>query len=237
MSFTNQGKLFVIEGMDGAGKQTQATLLKERLEKEGFPIIQVSFPNYESESSVLVRKYLQKEFETSRRYVDNISFTKQMASFYSVDRVATFLTPTYNGKPLMQLIREGMNVICDRYTTSNILHQSANLDNIDHISEFIAWITELEYGHFGLPKPTEVFFLDVPPQLSMVNIKNRYGGLPKEDLLENINHLNKIFSIKDKLIEYCGWKQVKCYDTHMMLPVEKIHERIYLMTINKLLLE
>ena len=33
------GKLFVIDGTDGSGKQTQSAKLKERLEKEGIKVI------------------------------------------------------------------------------------------------------------------------------------------------------------------------------------------------------
>ena len=44
------GKLFVIDGTDGSGKQTQLEKLKERLDTEGIDYKSVSFPNYESES-------------------------------------------------------------------------------------------------------------------------------------------------------------------------------------------
>ena len=41
------GKLFVIDGTDGSGKQTQFNKLKERLEAEGVNVKVVSFTNYE----------------------------------------------------------------------------------------------------------------------------------------------------------------------------------------------
>ena len=52
------GKLIVIEGLDGSGKATQAGLLAQSLEGEGRRVKKVSFPNYESDSSALVRMYL-----------------------------------------------------------------------------------------------------------------------------------------------------------------------------------
>ena len=52
------GKLFVIDGTDGSGKQTQFTKLQERLEKDGVDFKVVSFPNYDSPSSGLVKMYL-----------------------------------------------------------------------------------------------------------------------------------------------------------------------------------
>ena len=56
------GKLFVIDGTDGSGKQTQFELLKEHLKNDGIDFRTVSFPNYESPSSSLVKMYLAGEF-------------------------------------------------------------------------------------------------------------------------------------------------------------------------------
>ena len=50
-----KGKLFVIDGTDGSGKQTQFIKLQERLSKEGIEYKTVSFPNYDSPSSSLVK--------------------------------------------------------------------------------------------------------------------------------------------------------------------------------------
>jgi len=43
-----QGKLIVIDGTDGAGKETQTNLLKARLNSEGVHVVKYSFPNYDS---------------------------------------------------------------------------------------------------------------------------------------------------------------------------------------------
>ena len=56
------GKLFVIDGTDGSGKQTQFDKLQERLKKDGIDFRVVSFPNYDSPSSGLVKMYLSGEF-------------------------------------------------------------------------------------------------------------------------------------------------------------------------------
>ena len=56
------GKLFVIDGTDASGKQTQLKKLQERLEKENIEYRLVSFPNYDSPSSALVKMYLSGDF-------------------------------------------------------------------------------------------------------------------------------------------------------------------------------
>ena len=51
-----QGSIFVIEsGTDGSGKATQTKLLYDRLKTNGYKVIKVSYPNYESDSSALVK--------------------------------------------------------------------------------------------------------------------------------------------------------------------------------------
>ena len=57
-----KGKLFVIDGTDGSGKQTQLEKLRKRLDEENIEYKNVSFPNYESPSSSLVKMYLSGEF-------------------------------------------------------------------------------------------------------------------------------------------------------------------------------
>ena len=49
------GKLFAIDGTDGSGKQTQFTKLCERLTADGIDYKTISFPNYDSETSALVK--------------------------------------------------------------------------------------------------------------------------------------------------------------------------------------
>ena len=56
------GKLFVIDGTDESGKQTQFIKLQERLKKDGIEYKTVSFPNYDSPTSSLVKMYLSGDF-------------------------------------------------------------------------------------------------------------------------------------------------------------------------------
>ena len=50
--------LIVLEGLDGSGKGTQTKLLAESLKGRGVPLRHVTFPDYDSPSSALVRMYL-----------------------------------------------------------------------------------------------------------------------------------------------------------------------------------
>ena len=58
----SKGKLIVLEGLDGSGKATQAKLLAAHLKEQGFSVREITFPNYESDSSALVKMYLAGQF-------------------------------------------------------------------------------------------------------------------------------------------------------------------------------
>ena len=57
-----KGTLIVLEGTDGSGKSTQFARLCRRLEEEGYPFRRLVFPQYQEESSALIRMYLAGEF-------------------------------------------------------------------------------------------------------------------------------------------------------------------------------
>ena len=52
------GKVIVIEGLDGSGKQTQTEKLYNRLIEEGKNVMKISYPRYDNQSSALVKMYL-----------------------------------------------------------------------------------------------------------------------------------------------------------------------------------
>ena len=76
------GKLIVIEGTDGSGKSTQFKLLTERVAKEGREFQRLVFPQYQEESSALIRMYLGGQFGTKPSDVNAYA----ASAFYAVDR-------------------------------------------------------------------------------------------------------------------------------------------------------
>ena len=106
------GKLIVIEGLDGSGKATQTQKLYDVLKSKGENVIKVSFPDYDSDSSALVKMYLRGEFGTDPDAVNPYA----ASSFYAVDRFASY------AKNWREFYLNGGIVIADRYTTSNAIH-------------------------------------------------------------------------------------------------------------------
>ena len=81
-----KGKLYVIEGLDGSGKATQSEILLKYFQEKGVPARKVSFPNYESDSSALVRMYLRGDFGTDPSDVNAYA----ASSFYAAERYAGY---------------------------------------------------------------------------------------------------------------------------------------------------
>lgn len=160
-----KGKLYVIEGLDGSGKATQSQLLYESFARKGLPVRKVSFPNYESDSSALVRMYLRGDFGRDPSDVNAYA----ASSFYAADRFAGYKAdwgPFYE---------EGGIIIADRYTTSNAIHQCSKLPEKEW-DGFLEWLFHFEYELLGIPAPDEVIYLQVDPQISQELMTGRYRG-------------------------------------------------------------
>ena len=166
-----QGKLFVIDGTDGSGKQTQMQKLKERFEKEGIDYRAVSFPNYDSPSSSLVKMYLNGDFGK-----DAQSISPYIAStFYAADRYATFKTG------YEEYYNNGGIILADRYTTANMVHQAGKIKDDAERAKFLDWLWNFEFNLYGLPVPTEVIFLNMPLEYSQKLMQNRANKITHEE--------------------------------------------------------
>jgi len=67
-----KGTVIVIEGTDGSGKQTQSEKLYKALLEMGLKVRKVQYPDYDSESSALVKMYLRGDFGMDPESVSSI---------------------------------------------------------------------------------------------------------------------------------------------------------------------
>ena len=206
------GKLIVIEGLDGSGKATQAKLLAEKMAAAGVKVKQISFPNYDSDSSALVKMYLNGEFGANAYDVNAYA----ASSFYAVDRYASFM------KDWKTDYESGV-VIADRYTTSNAIHQCAKLPG-EQWDEYLEWLFDYEYRMLGIPKPDSVIYLRADPQVSQELMKNRYQGHEeKKDIHErNIEYLKRCQKAADYCADKLGWQVIECCENNEMRSVKSI---------------
>ena len=215
------GKLFVIDGTDGSGKQTQFVKLQERLKKEGVDYKVVSFPNYDSPSSSLVKMYLSGEFGSNAKEISPYI----ASTFYAADRYATFQ------KGYKEYYENGGIILADRYTTANIVHQAGKIENKEERKKFLDWLWDFEFNLYGLPIPTEVFFLNMPIEKSvelMKNRENKFTHEAKKDIHErDIGHLQDAYAAACEVAKDYNWYEVKCVNNNDIRTIEDIHEEIY----------
>ena len=213
------GILITIDGLDGSGKQTQSELLFERLKKEGVKVKLVSFPNYDSSSSALVKMYLGGEFSHDPDAVNAYA----SSSFFAVDRFASFVT---NWK---EDYENGYVIIANRYTTANAIHQLTKIEGDTERREFLDWLYDFEFGKLGIPSPDLTLFLEVPVEISLGLIRKRSEETGREiDIHENEGHLKRAYSAALFSAEQLSWTTVHCAKDGSMRSREDIAEEIYI---------
>ena len=215
------GKLFVIDGTDGSGKQTQFNKLKERFEKENIEVKVASFPNYPSESSSLVKMYLSGVFGEHAKDVSPYI----ASTFYAADRYATYKTT------LEEFYKAGGIVLVDRYTTSNMIHQAGKIENKEEREKFLNWLWDFEFNLYGIPVPTKTFFLNMPTEVAvklMAERENKFTHTQAKDIHErDVQHLKDSYNAAVELASKYDWKEIKCVKDNKIKTIEEIHEEIW----------
>ncbi|MDD4688147.1 MAG: deoxynucleoside kinase [Eubacteriales bacterium] len=211
-----KGKLFVMEGLDGCGKQTQTALLKEKLIQMGYNVMTITFPDYDSGASTPVKMYLNGEFGDKASEV-----SPYMASaFYAVDRIASYK------KHWEKELQAGTIVIADRYTTSNMLHQATKLEGAER-DEYLDWLTDFEFNRLGLPVPDGVIYLDMPQEFARTLRSQRDTKFEGSDIHEkDREYLEKCSRAAQSIADKYGWKTVKCVVDEKLRTIEEINEEV-----------
>ncbi|MDF2839029.1 MAG: thymidylate kinase [Evtepia sp.] len=214
-----KGTLIVFEGTDGSGKSTQFSKLCKRLEEENRTFRRLVFPQYEEESSTLIRMYLRGEFGLSPSDVNPYA----ASAFYAVDRYASFKKvweSDYCGGGLM---------LADRYTTSNAVHQAAKLQGTKR-SEYVRWLFEFEYERMALPSPDLVLYLDLATDKSVELIERRQAESGNRvDIHEaDRDYLTHCRQAALETAADYGWRVISCLDEQGELrSVEEIHAEVW----------
>ena len=216
------GVLITIEGSDASGKATQTEMLHEVLVDSGFPVKKVTFPDYESESSALVKMYLHGSFGEDPEDVNPYV----ASTFFAVDRFASYRMKW------RKFYQEGGIIIADRYTTANMIHQAAKYTLLEERQKFLDWLWHFEFQLYELPIPDLVIFLDVPPELSrrlMQDRENKITGLEEKDIHEkNKNFMVRSYKNSLAMAEKYGWQIIDCVDElGNLLSKKAIHDKIY----------
>ncbi len=212
------GRLIVIEGLDGSGKATQAKRLAAAFRERGKAVRGISFPNYASNSSALVKMYLSGAFGTDPGDVNAYA----ASCFYAVDRYAGMKEDWGN------YYEQGGLLIADRYTTSNAVHQCCKLPEAEW-DAYLDWLADFEYVKLGLPQPDEVIYLRLTVEESQQLMSERYhGDNSRKDIHENDpDYLARAHRAADFCAAKYGWKTVQCMRKDGLRSIEDIAAEVF----------
>lgn len=214
----SEGKLIVLEGIDGSGKSAQYRRLCARMEKDGIDYTHIVFPRYDKPSSALIRMYLEGQFGQNPNDVN--AYTA--SAFFAVDRFASYR------EEWGRRYQEGGLILSDRYTTSNAVHQGSKLPD-DELPDFFRWLADLEYGKMGLPRPDLVIYLDVNIELSLARMKRRqeknhtHADIHEQDEA----YLRRCLSVADRAADFYGWTRIPYLKDGAERDVDEKNAEIY----------
>lgn len=217
-----KGKIIVIEGTDCSGKETQTSLLVQRLRKMGRKIERLSFPNYDCPTGKIVGgPYLGKPhigegfFDEGAANVD----PKVAALYYAADR-------RYNRQHILDLLNDGVDVVLDRYVESNMGHQGGKIFDKEERLKLYEDLANLEYGFLELPKPDLTIFLYVP--YKKVTELRRGRTEPADQHESSPVHIRNAEHAYLELAELHDYIKINCLDKKNKLrDIEEIQEDVF----------
>jgi dTMP kinase len=215
--------LIALEGIDGAGKRTQALMLKEGIGHSGLAAEIISFPRYgETIFARSIADYLNGRMGELRAIDPHLP-----ALLYAGDRLES--------RDLLLCASERADVlILDRYTASNAAYQSARL-HPDQRWDFIHWITEIEHGAYQLPHADRTIFLDLPVKTASQLVANKgqrdytdRGADIHEQDQRYLSECREVYRMLADAQFGSVWSTVRCTsDDGTLLSAAAIHEAIW----------
>ena len=203
------GKIIVIEGIDGSGKETQSKMLVDYLNNHGYKAIEFSFPMYETPTG--------KIFETCLLDKTSPSWFKEGYQNLDPELVCLYTAADrkYNSTKIKKYLDQDYIVILNRYTSSNMAHQGSKYDNSDDRFYMYQWIDKLEYWLLKLPKPDYTILLKMP-----------YNYLEQVSFPFQRQEENKVFKAYLELAGLYNWDKIECVKEDKIKNKEEIQKEI-----------
>ena len=163
-----RGRLIVLEGIDGAGKTTQAALLEAHLRAQGRQVVRTAEPT-DYPSGRALREALGGTVKKSEC---------EMATLFVLDRIAHNVHPT---EGLIALLDAGADIICDRYYYSTLAYQGHSTD--------YEWVKAMNLSCPEITRPDLCVYLDLTPEQSLERIR---AGRESVEIYENEETLTRV---------------------------------------------
>ena len=161
----------VLEGLDGAGKSTQVSLIKEYIRSKGLEIKYLHFPRFDAPVyGEMIAKFLRGDYGP----LDAVHPQLVALLFAEDRRTAASL--------IREWLKQGCCVLLDRYVYSNVAFQCAKLEHAEQSARLRDWILDTEYVRFDIPRPDLNIFIDVPLDFVGKKLKEMRRGEDREYL-------------------------------------------------------
>lgn len=185
--YMTKGKFIVIEGLDGSGTTTQCRMLAETLARFDVPIWLTAEPVNDSPTGKRIRSILRGDEKVS---------PETLAELFAEDRREHL----YGKNGIVDHLKHGHTVICDRYKFSSIAYQSVSCDPkmVRNLNRYF-------------PNPDYLFYLQTPVDVCLQRIADRNGTpeiFEKKEYLEAVGDIywNYFYSHKASRIctQFCA---------------------------------
>jgi dTMP kinase len=163
-----KGKIIVFEGIDKAGKTTQAKLLEKKL---GSKCVRIDFPDY----STPVGKEIKQFLDGKRDYPDEVEMMLLSANRWE------------RKDEIEKIVDKGTTVIMNRYYQSNLVYGVSKGLKLD-------WLLSLDKG---MPKADLVIVIDIKPMSLVSRSKNVVDTFEKDlELIRRVKKNYRILAKK-----------------------------------------
>lgn len=163
-----KGKIIVFEGIDKAGKTTQAKLLEKKL---GRKCVRIDFPDYSTPVGKEIRQFL----DGKRDYPDEVKMMLLSANRWE------------RKDAIEKIVGKGTTVIMNRYYQSNLVYGVSKGLKLD-------WLLSLDKG---MPKADLVIVIDIKPKTLVNRSKNVVDTFEKDlELIRRVKKNYRILAKK-----------------------------------------
>lgn len=163
-----RGKIIVFEGIDKAGKTTQAKLLEKKL---GNKCVRIDFPDYSTPVGKEIRQFL----DGKRNYPDEVKMMLLSANRWE------------KKGEIEKIVSKGTTVIMNRYYQSNLVYGISKGLKLD-------WLLSLDKG---MPKADLVIVIDIRPKTLVSRSKNVVDTFEKDlELIRRVKKNYRILANK-----------------------------------------
>ena len=163
-----KGKIIVFEGIDKAGKTTQAKLLEKKL---GSKCVRIDFPDYSTPIGREIRQFL----DGKRDYPDEVKMMLLSANRWE------------RKDEIEKIVSKGTTVIMNRYYQSNLVYGISKGLKLD-------WLLSLDKD---MPKADLVIVIDIKPKTLVSRSKNVVDTFEKDlELIRRVKKNYRILANK-----------------------------------------